>query len=66
MLSLRNKESGYEFVWPDYSDFVEVYRKDVSFSDQPYEVVSVAGMPRDMSTLNVLAFQTSDYAKPPE
>lgn len=64
---LQHKNSaGFKFVWPDYSDYVEVYHSNASFADLPFEVVDVSHDPRDMSTLKVLADQTSEYSKPLE
>lgn len=65
MLTVENK-AGWKFIWPDYSNYVEVYHRNASFSDQPVWAEDVSDKPRDMSTLNTLAFQTSDYAKPLE
>lgn len=56
-------EAGFIFYWPEGSIFVEVYRKDVAFAEQPFEVVYMGGAPRNDATLKQLAFSTSEYAR---
>ncbi len=61
MLNVTN-EAGYKFMWPDGSPYVEVYRDDVMYADQPLEVIPAGNEDRSIKTLNKLAFNTRDYS----
>jgi hypothetical protein len=60
MLFVKNNND-YRFEWPDGSPYVEVYSSEVVYSDQPFEVIDASALPRNESTLRVLAFSTSEY-----
>ena len=62
MLNVTN-EAGFKFVWPDGSPYVEVFRSDVAFADQPLEVIPAGDDERSIKTLNKLAFNTRAYSR---
>jgi len=61
MLNVTN-EAGYKFMWPDGSPYVEVYRDDITYADQPLEVIPAGNEDRSIKTLNKLAFNTRAYS----
>lgn len=52
---LHTSKNGYDFHWPDGSDYVEVYHKDADYPDQPVFVLWAGDIKRQQSELNKLA-----------
>ncbi len=63
MLYTRNP-AGYEFIWPDGSDFVEVYHSDADYSDIPLIVIWAGDIRRNESELRKLANESPDFGRP--
>jgi hypothetical protein len=56
--------AGWLFAWPERSDFIEVYHKDASYADVPVDVVFAGDLSYSQGSLNKLANESVDYARP--
>lgn len=63
MITYRN-QAGWEFVWPDHSDLIEVWHRDDPF-DVPVVVISAEDIQRNEKAVKKLANETADFAKSP-
>lgn len=61
MLKYTNN-AGYKFVWPDYSDMIEVWHAKDPF-DQPLYALPAENMKRNESALKKIANETAEFAK---
>ena len=63
MLTVTN-QSGYLFVWPNYSEYVEVYHGKATHADIPVDAILAADLPRSTAALRRLANESPEYSRP--
>ena len=62
MLTSTNP-AGFMFVWPERSDYIEIYHDNASYSDLPVEVLFAGDLNYSQGALNKLANETINYAR---
>ena len=63
MLYTKNP-AGYEFCWPEGSDFIEVYHADANYNDIPVIAIWAGDVRRNESELRKLANADSSFGRP--
>jgi hypothetical protein len=62
--SMRTKNAaGFIFVWPSYSDVVEVFHPDANYPGEVLEAVPMGNANRNEATLKQLANSTREYTR---
>jgi hypothetical protein len=62
MLITANK-SGWEFVWPVGSDYIEVYNKSASYPDIPVDVVFAGDLRYNDAALRKFVNDIKEYGR---
>lgn len=62
MLIAKNS-SGWRFVWPAESDFVEVYNDKATYPEIPVDAIYIGDLRRNHTELRKFANEASDYGK---
>lgn len=56
--------AGWKFVWPDGSDYIEVYHPNAEYPEAPVLVMETAGVRHNESELKRIANESPEYGRP--